>query len=350
MITNAIDLFCGIGGLTHGLELAGIDVIAGFDIDASCEFAYKANNNAEFFCRDIRTIKAEEINSLFNANSVKILVGCAPCQPFSRYSYRYKKNRAKDDKWSLLYAFLRIIVECSPDIISMENVPNLLHEKVFSDFALGIKRLGYYIQYQVVYCPDYGVPQKRKRLVLLASKLGKISLIPPIYSAKNYRTVRMAIGDLPPIKAGETYFDDSLHHACALSPLNKIRISQSIPGGTWRDWDENLRLKCHKKGSGVSYPSVYGRMKWDEPSPTITTQFYGYGNGRFGHPEQNRAISFREGALLQSFPKNYIFTDKNHPIRQRSLAIHIGNAVPVDLGKAIGVSIKQHMNSIRSGE
>ena len=134
-----------------------------------------------------------------------------------------------------------------------------------------------------------------------------------------------------------------MHRSSKLSKTNRERIGQSIPGGTWRDWDEKLKVSCHNKKSGLTYPSVYGRMKWDEPSPTITTQFYGYGNGRFGHPEQNRAISLREGAILQSFPNDYIFIDERHPAKKRELGIHIGNAVPVELGRAIGISIQRHL-------
>ena len=128
-----------------------------------------------------------------------------------------------------------------------------------------------------------------------------------------------------------------------MSAINLKRIRQSVPGGTWRDWDDKLKLKCHKKDSGKTYGSVYGRMRWDEPSPTITTQFYGYGNGRFGHPEQDRALSLREGAILQSFPNDYVFVDNEHQFKLRDIGIHIGNAVPVELGRAIGLSIKEHL-------
>lgn len=344
MPNAAIDLFCGIGGLTKGLSLAGINVIAGFDIDNSCKFAYEKNNNSIFINKDINDVTGEDINSLFgNEDEIRIIVGCAPCQPFSRYSLRYRKDGRKDDKWKLLYSFARIIKNTLPDIISMENVPSLIKEKVFSDFVNLLVSNGYYVESKIVYCPDYGVPQKRKRLVLLASKLGEIHLIPPIYQKENYRTVRMAIGNLPPISDGEESQYDSLHRASKLSAVNKERIKQSVPGGTWRDWDETLRASCHNKKTGTTFPSVYGRMKWDEPSPTITTQFYGYGNGRFGHPEQNRAISLREGAILQSFPNDYIFVDEKHPAGKRELGMHIGNAVPVELGRAIGVSIQNHL-------
>lgn len=341
----AIDLFCGIGGLTKGLSLAGINVIAGFDIDESCKFAYEANNNAVFINENVANLKGTDLNKLYPSNCIRALVGCAPCQPFSKYSSRYRKKGYTDNKWKLLYSFKRLIQEMLPEIISMENVPNLIHEKIFDDFIKTLLTLGYYIDYKIVYCPDYGVPQHRKRLVLLASKIKKIQLISPLYKPQKYLTVRDAIGKLPPIAAGEICKTDSLHRSSALSTINLKRIQHSRPGGTWRDWDDNLKLECHKKNSGLTFPSVYGRMEWDKPSPTITTQFYGYGNGRFGHPEQNRAISLREGALLQSFPIDYIFADNNHPIKKKELGTHIGNAVPVKLGQSIGISIQRHLKT-----
>lgn len=340
----AVDLFCGIGGLTYGLKLAGVNVVAGIDIDTSCKFAYEVNNKAKFICRDINKLTAKEIDSFYPTHAVKVLVGCAPCQPFSRYSIKYRKNGQVDEKWRLLYYFKKLISKCLPDIISMENVPSLRHEKVFKDFVTNLKRLNYNVSYKVVFCPDYGVPQNRSRLVLLASRFGEIKLIPPLYNKENYVTVRDAIGNLPHIRAGQICKTDSLHRASSLSQLNINRIKQSIPGGSWKNWDNELKLSCHRKTTGETYGSVYGRMEWDKPSPTITTQFYGYGNGRFGHPSQNRAISIREGALLQSFPKNYIFTDDSHPTTKHELGIHIGNAVPVELGRAIGVSIINHLN------
>lgn len=216
-------------------------------------------------------------------------------------------------------------------------------EKIFEDFLAELENLNYDYYWKIVNGPEYGVPQKRKRLVMLASRYGKIELVAPLYSSNQYRTVRMAISDLPHIQDGEVCTTDSLHRASKLSDINKRRIRQSVQGGTWRDWDEDLILECHKKNTGKTYPSVYGRMKWDEPSPTITTQFYGYGNGRFGHPEQDRALSLREGALLQSFPREYIFSDNEHKINKHDLAVQIGNAVPVALGRAIGISIINHL-------
>lgn len=350
MACVAVDLFCGIGGLTKGLELAGINVLTGIDIDQSCQFAYEANNHARFIHEDVTAVQAEDIKRVFGNNNIRALVGCAPCQPFSRYACRYRKDGHKDDKWKLLYSFSRLAQEVMPEIISMENVPELEKTKVFRDFVKVLRILEYYVEYTVVYCPQYGVPQNRKRLVLLASRLGEIHLIPPLYQEDNYPTVRQAIGNLSHLEAGETDAQDLLHRSCALSEINLERIRQSVPGGTWRDWDERLQLECHKKDSGRSYPSVYGRMNWDEPSPTITTQFYGYGNGRFGHPEQDRALSLREGAILQSFPADYIFIDKLHPSNRKDLGIHIGNAVPVELGRAIGISIQSHIKEVKNGK
>lgn len=344
MACVAVDLFCGIGGLTRGLELAGINVTAGFDVDATCEFAYEQNNNAQFYHRDVTNVVAEDVLALYPPGSVRLLVGCAPCQPFSTYSLRYNKHGKKDDKWRLLYYFANLVDGVRPDIVSMENVPQLSRENVFRDFLRQLDALGYHCNWHIVNCADYGVPQRRRRLVLLASRFGDIDMIPPILDEHHYRTVRDAIGAMPPLQAGGVDVRDSLHRASKLSELNKRRIRQSVPGGSWHDWDESLRLPCHVRESGKSYLAVYGRMEWDKPSPTITTKYYGYGNGRFGHPEQDRALSMREGALLQSFPIDYQFINPDRLENNRSIGVHIGNAVPVELGRAIGMSILQHLD------
>lgn len=346
MPVSAVDLFCGIGGLTHGLQLSGIPVVAGLDVENSCRYAYEHNNNAHFVLRDVTQVTGEELRGYFIPNTIKILVGCAPCQPFSTYSQRYNKKGKKDDKWRLLYYFSNLINNVLPEIVSMENVPQLNHEKVFEDFISQLQRLGYNCSWQIVNCADYGVPQCRKRLVLLASMLGNIDLIPPMYDEEHYLTVRDAIGDLPVIADGAVSPFDPLHRASRLSETNRKRIRQSMPGGSWNDWDDDLKLPCHKKSTGKGYRSVYGRMEWDKPSPTITTQFYGYGNGRFGHPEQNRALSLREGALLQSFPAYYQFLNPEHQETNRNIGMHIGNAVPVELGRSIGTSILMHLRNL----
>lgn len=347
--TVVIDLFCGIGGLSHGFVKEDFKVVAGIDIDKSCKYPFEANNNSVFILKSVSDVSKEDITPLFGKAECKILVGCAPCQPFS--SYTFKDEEKKDnEKWSLLYDFARIVRETQPDIVSMENVSQLINFKkapVFADFLNSLKELGYFVHYEVVNCPDYGIPQNRKRLVLLASRFGEIQLIPKTHTKKTYVTVKDAIGQLPAIQDGETYKKDKLHYARKLTPLNKERIEKTPYGGSWKDWPNDLKLECHKKDSGKSYPSVYGRMKWEEPAPTMTTHCIGYGNGRFGHPEQHRAISLREASLLQTFPIDYKFFDeKQQDFSSVAIARQIGNAVPVKLGEVIAKSIKEHLKNI----
>lgn len=347
MKIKAVDLFCGIGGLTCGIQKTGIDVIAGYDIEESCKYAYEYNNHAKFILKDIKDISETEIINLYPKDTdVRILMGCAPCQPFSSYSHRYKETENRNKKLNLLDYFGKQIENVQPDIVSMENVPQLIREDVFSNFLQLLENNNYYISWKIVYAPDYGVPQNRKRLLLLASKLGNIKLIDSIYNKNSYITVRDVISHLPKISAGETHETDFLHSSRKLSELNLKRIQSSKPGGTWKDWDENLLPDCYKRKSGESYSAVYGRLEWDKPSSTITTQFPGYGNGRFGHPEQDRALSLREGAIIQTFPDNYKFIKDKKDLNFSKIATQIGNAVPPKLGEIIGLSIKKHLEEV----
>jgi DNA (cytosine-5)-methyltransferase 1 len=345
---KVIDLFCGVGGLSHGFVQEGLEVVAGFDIDETCRYPFEVNNNAAFIAKDIREVTSDEINRFFGDASIKVLVGCAPCQPFSTYSFK-SPDKAKNEKiakWSLLNEFSRIIEDVKPHIVSMENVPGLAKfglSGVFKDFIKVLEKNQYEVDFKVVYCPAYGVPQQRKRLVLLASRLGKIAIIPDTHTIANYPTVAQTIGKLEPIGSGEVSSSDPIHRAAKLSDLNIKRIQQSKPGGTWRDWDEDLLLDCHKRETGKTYRSVYGRMNWDAPAPTMTTFCTGIGNGRFGHPIQDRAISLREAALLQTFPQGYKFVQEGSTVNSKRLSTHIGNAVPVNLGRAIAKSIKFHL-------
>ncbi|CSE30987.1 TPA: DNA cytosine methyltransferase [Shigella sonnei] len=339
MTVKVIDLFCGAGGLTHGLQLAGLDVVAGIDLEGECRFPYERNNKSKFIEQDIAKVTKEELLRLYGDASVKVLAGCAPCQPFSKYTQG--KDKADDKKWPLLYEFERLIREVSPEIVTMENVPDVTKHKVYNDFYNSLLKLGYYVWASKIDCVEYGIPQNRSRHVLLASKLGAIELVKR--DDVILKTVRDAIGNLPPLEDGQTDPNDILHRASKLNPINKKRIIHSVPGGTWKDWPKELVAACHMKSSGKGYASVYGRMSWDKPSPTITTLCYGFGNGRFGHPEQHRAISLREAALLQTFPMDYIFVEDKNKFVIRSIGKMIGNAVPVELGKAIGQSIKNHL-------
>jgi len=335
-----IDLFCGAGGLTHGLERAGINVRLGVDIDPACEFPYSKNNNAKFLLKSVEKVQAEELLEVYEGANLKLLAGCAPCQTFSSYN---QKADSTDKRWWLLMQFSRLIKETEPELVTMENVPGLVDQDVFIEFVDDLKERNYHVDYKVVNCAEYGLPQQRNRLVLLASQLGPIQLLSQKEFKRRPKTVKEAIGKLPAIEAGAIDPKDPLHQSSSLSETNHQRILVSKPGGTWRDWPEELVADCHKKKSGKTYPSVYGRMNWDEPAPTITTQFFGFGNGRFGHPEQNRAISLREGAILQSFPKKYKFTAPGKPISKKVLGRLIGNAVPVKLGELIGKSILKHV-------
>ncbi|MGK7903532.1 MAG: DNA cytosine methyltransferase [Hormoscilla sp.] len=341
---STVDLFCGAGGLTYGFEQAGLPVTAGYDIDPACKFPYEHNNKAKFLWQDVQNVSGLDLAEHFSGSSIKVLAGCAPCQPFSSYSRRYHDRQSK---WKLLQDFARLIAECEPDIISMENVLQLKLHSVFQEFILQLKKLNYCFEYYEVNCLDYGIPQSRKRLVLFASRFGKINLIAPTHNPDTYQTVRQTIENLEPLSAGQASQIDRLHRSSKLSALNLRRIRASKPGGTWRDWPQNLMAKCHIKKSGKTYPAVYGRMEWDKPSPTITTQCFGFGNGRFGHPEQDRAISLREAALLQTFPPGYQFVAPDKPVLFSLVGRLIGNAVPVKLGQVIAHSILNHIDLIK---
>lgn len=333
---KAVDLFCGAGGLTHGLEQAGIDVVAGYDIEESCRFAYEQNNSSIFIKKDVALVTKEEIGKHFEGAEYTLLAGCAPCQPFSRYNVG--KDVTKDKKWPLLYHFSRLISEIKPDFVTMENVPDVIRHSVYDDFVKDLQELGYIVSAQRVFCPDYGMPQERKRHVLLASKHGMVKLIPATHKKGEYITVRDVISKFPRLQAGKKNKSDPLHRCAGLSDINMKRIKASKQGGTWMDWPEELRAPCHRKSSGSTYKSVYARMSYDEPSPTMTTQCFGYGNGRFGHPTQNRAISLREAATFQTFPPTYKFSPDEESTKLTVLGRMIGNAVPVKLGEVIGRS------------
>jgi DNA (cytosine-5)-methyltransferase 1 len=344
----SVDLFCGAGGLTRGLEAAGIDVVFGVDVDPDCEYPYQVNNKARFLLKTVEDLAISDLSQALSGAKFTLIAGCAPCQPFSTYSQG--KAGPSDDRWHLLKHFSRIVTESRPDLVTMENVPRLAKERVFKDFVAALVNEGFHISHQIVNCTDYGVPQTRQRLVLLASRLGPIDMIGPTTRGGRPATVRKVIATLPPLKAGGACPTDPLHQASELSTLNFARIRASKPGGTWRDWESRLIAKCHKRSSGKTYPSIYGRMSWDEPAPTMTTQFYGFGNGRFGHPDQDRAISLREGALIQSFPRGYKFVPKGAPVYYKSIGRLIGNAVPVNLATAIGKSIVRHVMSYEKRE
>lgn len=342
---QAFDLFCGVGGLTYGLQKVGITVKAGADMDGSCRFAYEKNSGATFIESDIKDMNFSDITPYFNHAQYLILVGCAPCQPFSTHTNK-KKDASLDSRWHLLNEFLRIILEGMPTVVLMENVPQIQNKPIYAKFKRTLKKAGYEISDGTVSCLDFGVPQNRKRLIMLASVLGKIDLPKP--NTTNPKTVRQTIGNLEALEQGQSSQADLLHVCARLEATNLKRIQTSKPGGSWKDWPIELLPNCYKRESGATYPSVYGRMEWDKPAPTLTTQFYRYGTGRYGHPEQNRALSLREGALLQTFPEHYQFLPPGEEVSFTKIGRHIGNAVPPALATAIGQVLRNHF--VQAGE
>lgn len=337
---RAFDFFCGAGGLTRGLTAAGFNVLAGFDVDACCRDSYEQNNpGSRFVSVDIRDITTNDLKRYAGTNSFSemLFAGCAPCQPFSQQ----KKNGKRQYKYeaTLLSQFGRLIEEAAPGYVLMENVPGIARVRgnsTFKRFLSLLKRNGYRYVYGVIDAKRFGVPQTRRRLVLLASRFALPSM--PVETHGHcgipFRTVRQAISCFPPIKAGQTHSDYANHVAATVTERNIERLRHTPPnGGGRRAWPVRLRLRCHS-GEYKGHTDVYGRMAWDAPAPTLTGRCHSLSNGRYGHPTQNRAISLREAAALQSFPDTYTFMGSRKHIAQQ-----IGNAVPVLLAKALGQCI-----------
>jgi DNA (cytosine-5)-methyltransferase 1 len=345
VMISAVDLFCGVGGLSYGLQEAGIHLAAGLDLDPACDYPYRTNIRAPFHQRDVRDLTVGELAAMWPDGAVRLLAACAPCQPFS--SYRRGVDTSKEVQWPLVDEVRRLVEGARPELVTMENVPRIGGTSVFKDFVASLRNHGYQVAYASCYCPAYGVPQHRRRLVLVASLLGPISVPKGSLGPTEYRTVRQTIADLPPVAHGQADPNDPLHRSRKLSDTNLKRIERSKPGGTWEDWPEDLRAACHRKASGATFRNVYARMEWDEPAPTITTLSYNFGAGRFGHPEQDRAMSLREAARLQSFPADYKFVQPGKPVHFAPLGRLIGNAVPPQLATAVGVAMVDHVREVK---
>lgn len=345
VVVSAVDLFCGVGGLSCGLQDAGIHIAAGIDLDGTCNYPYRTNIRAPFQRRDVRDLAADELAAMWPAGAVRVLAGCAPCQPFS--SYRRGVDTSHEAQWPLVDEARRLVEGTMPDVVTMENVPRIGNTPIFTDFVARLRELEYWVDFESCYCPAYGVPQHRRRMVLVASLLGDIAVPKGATAPADYATVRQAISPLPPVGHGEAHPGDSLHKSRTLTKINLERIKQSTPGGTWEEWPEELRAPCHRKASGATFRNVYARMVWDEPSPTITTLACNFGAGRFGHPEQDRAITLREAAILQSFPSDYEFVASGEPVQLAPLGRLIGNAVPPRLAAAVGKTIVEHVRTVK---
>lgn len=347
-----IDFFCGCGGASEGLRQAGFDVELGIDIDPQASQTYKANfPNAAFIFDDIRKVSVEKVaNSIaFKSGDGLLLSACAPCQPFSQQN-KYKNEG--DERISLLDETHRFVKTLLPEYIMLENVPGIQKiddnkESPFTRFISLLDDLNYEYVYFIANAEKYGVPQRRKRFVLLASLLGPISVPDETHDIKGspIKTVRDFISEYPKLKAGETNDDDELHRAAELTEINLNRIKHTPEGGDRRNWPKELINECHKGYSG--HTDTYGRMSWDKPAPTLTTKCNSYSNGRFGHPDilQNRAISIREASRLQTFPADYIFKGAFN-----SMAKQIGNAVPCELARQFGLHFIKHYEAFKKRE
>jgi DNA (cytosine-5)-methyltransferase 1 len=349
MTARVYDFFAGCGGASRGFQTAGMEIAFALDQDADAKASFEVNfPDAHFELSDIRKadIQAIQCRVETEGSNPVLFSGCAPCQPFTKQNTT-RPTLNRDERVPLLAYFARLVESCSPDLVFVENVPGLqkldASSQPFGSFLSRLDGAGYEMDYRPVTLAKYGVPQTRRRLVLVGSRHGTIRLPDETHGPgmpnEQYATVRDWIGHLPPIKAGETHRRVANHRAADLSARNLERIKATPEGGGNRDWPERLQLQCHKGFLG--YSDVYGRMSWDAPASGLTTRCTSYSNGRFGHPEQNRAISVREAACLQTFPDDFAFEGS-----MASMSRQIGNAVPVRLAEVIGLRFIEHLKDV----
>ncbi|SFA41610.1 DNA cytosine methyltransferase [Metapseudomonas otitidis] len=317
----AIDLFSGCGGLTLGLKKAGFLVTAAVEIDSKAQETYKLNHpKVKLYNQDIR--KLDPLTVLKDLNlkpgDLDLLAGCPPCQGFSRLRTKNQNTSVQDERNELVSDFLRFIALMQPKTVMLENVPALAKDSRFLLACEKLESLGYKITSQILDTADYSVPQRRKRLIMLASKTHSPSIAD---KSKKRITVRQALNGLE--SAENT--TDSLHGMGEKRSQEVRKIISLVPknGGSRRDLPEIYQLNCHKRCKG--FYDVYGRMSWEDVAPTITSGCHNPSKGRFIHPEEDRTITLREAAILQGFPKKYKFNIKHG---KESIALMIGNALP----------------------
>jgi DNA (cytosine-5)-methyltransferase 1 len=342
---RAVDFCSGGGGMTFGLRKSGINVLAGIDFDKDCKETYQINNPGSVFIhKDINELKCEELETLLSIeknDDNMIFVGCTPCQYYSIIrSDKTKSSTGKD----LLLQFKRFIDYFNPGYILVENVPGIISNKysALPAFIHFLDDKNYKNRdFRIVNMKYYGVPQNRRRFSLIATRLSKPISLPK--EDKKATTVRDVLGEnhgFAKVTAGHVDETEFFHTVAKLSSLNLRRVEKTPKdGGTriaWKD-DPELQLKCYINKDDC-FRDVYGRLKWDKPSSAITTNFYKTSNGRFSHPEENRALSIREGATLQSFPKTYVFKTSS----MTKAAKMIGNAVPPEYAYRLGLTIVEH--------
>ena len=336
------DFFCGCGGTSAGLQAAGMKVAFGLDFDSEAAITYRRNfSDASFIEQDISNVEPSEVAAAVGRDDGPLLFSaCAPCQPYSNFGGAKKR----DPRRTLLLRLLPFVEHLRPDLLFIENVPGLHAQQApagtFARFCKALRADGFHVASEVVDCQSYGVPQRRRRLIVMASRYGPIEIPEPTNGRAigllPVSTVWEWIGDLPPIDAGEQHDSVPNHLASALTDINVRRLRATPPGGGRADWPEDLRLACHAEHRGHS--DVYGRMRADAPAPALTTKCTSISNGRFGHPFQDRPISVREAASLQTFPRDFVFEGGI-----KSATRQIGNAVPVLLAHRVGEAFLKHL-------
>lgn len=336
---TAVDLFCGCGGMTEGLRQAGFHVLAGIEIDDNAASAYEMNHKdtTVLVHKDIIDVNVHDIASLLNGRPLHLLAACPPCQGFSSIRRKNKRGAVNDPRNMLIHEFYRFAQELRPVTILLENVPALAEYDAFKEVVENLKQLGYLIDYRVVDVARYGVPQRRKRLVLLGSLLGDVRVKA---GSDEIVTVRDAIQHLDSPFSSR----DPIHR---IFPSHTERVQRRIEltprdGGSRSDLPDEYTLECHKK-TGIGFNDVYGRLRWDSVSSTITGGCLNPSKGRFLHPEENRTITAREAALLQTFPPTYKFPTN---ISQGALALMIGNALPPEFCRQQAQSVQEHLDVI----
>lgn len=348
---KAIDFFCSGGGMSCGLQQAGINVIAGIDFDSDCKSTYEANiQGAKFIHADVEKLQEEELSDLIEIKKNDddlVLVGCSPCQFWT--IIRTDKEKSQKSK-NLLHEFHRFVKYYNPGYVVVENVPGILNKKKESGlgkFITELEEQGYEVHYEIVKLNEYGVPETRKRFSLIANRVSNQKIFPKPDNSNP--TVADFIGvenGFAKVPAGHKDRTDFRHSVAGLRPINIKRLEMtSKNGGTRQAWAHtDMQLEAYKKkDKNISFSDTYGRMSWDKPAPTITTKFFSISNGRFAHPEENRAISLREGATLQTFPKTYKFIGGSIA----GIAKMIGNAVPPLFAKQVGDTIVANHNAMQ---
>lgn len=330
---RALDLFSGCGGLTMGLRQAGFHVVGAVEIDPAAVRTFKANHKRVPVTQaDIRKISAEGLRRelRLRKGQLELLAGCPPCQGFSVLRTRNGAQRNRDGRNDLVREMLRFVRAFRPKAVMMENVPKLRDRRVFGEFCNALRCMGYRLNFDVKDVADFGVPQRRARLILLAGKGHQISFAKQV---EQRRTVRDAIEGLPDPNESR----DKLHALPENRSPRIQRLIADIPknGGSRIDLPKRRQLECHKKANG--FYDIYGRMAWDEVAPTITSGCFNPSKGRFLHPKENRAITMREAALLQSFPRDYKF---DFSAGKEAIALMIGNALPPEFIRRQGISIR----------